>query len=134
VGGHLHGAVERGGLADPAAGVGVVIHLDDGGALNLREEPFFTLFGRSKSWIARPDGEYLDLALSTVRTEEREGYIRRLKASWSSSASACRSYWRRTGRAVGSSSHGQYALDRSPRRWSSWSGWRPTRAVSGASM
>ncbi|MFD3874627.1 hypothetical protein [Streptomyces sp. NPDC058623] len=48
-----------------------------------------------------PDGEFLDVALSTVRAEEREGYIERLEAFVEQHRARLRELLRGWGRAAG---------------------------------
>ncbi|WP_329169466.1 hypothetical protein OG709_35955 (plasmid) [Streptomyces sp. NBC_01267] len=57
-----------------------------------------------------PDGEFLDVALSTVRTEEREGYIERLEAFVEQHRARLEELLRAYGPGSRPASHGRYAL------------------------
>ncbi|MCL7382230.1 hypothetical protein [Streptomyces sp. 35G-GA-8] len=57
-----------------------------------------------------PDGEFLDVALSTVRTEEREGYIERLEAFVEQRRARLEELLRAYGPGSRPASHGRYAL------------------------
>lgn len=57
-----------------------------------------------------PDGEFLDVALSAVRTEEREGYIERLEAFVEQHRARLEELLRAYGPGSRPASHGQYAL------------------------
>ncbi|AWN24879.1 hypothetical protein [Streptomyces sp. NEAU-S7GS2] len=57
-----------------------------------------------------PDGEFLDVALSAVRTEEREGYIERLAAFVEERRARLEEMLRAYGPGSRPASHGRYAL------------------------
>ncbi|WP_328741402.1 hypothetical protein OG436_00075 [Streptomyces caniferus] len=57
-----------------------------------------------------PDGEFLDVALSAVRTEEREGYIERLEAFVEQHCARLEELLRAYGPGSRPASHGRYAL------------------------
>jgi hypothetical protein len=57
-----------------------------------------------------PDGEFLDVALSTVRAEEREGYIERLEAFVEEHRARLEELLRAYGPGSTPASHGRYAL------------------------
>ncbi|WP_328335730.1 MULTISPECIES: hypothetical protein [unclassified Streptomyces] len=57
-----------------------------------------------------PDGEFLDVALSTVRTEERDGYIERLEAFVEQHRARLEELLRAYGPGSRPASHGRYAL------------------------
>ncbi len=57
-----------------------------------------------------PDGEFLDVALSAVRTEEREGYIERLEAFVEHHRARLEELLRAYGPGSRPASHGRYAL------------------------
>ncbi|MGW2108029.1 hypothetical protein [Streptomyces sp. NPDC001948] len=57
-----------------------------------------------------PDGEFLDVALSAVRTEEREGYIERLEAFVEQHRARLEELLRACGPGSRPASHGRYAL------------------------
>ncbi|MGW1007729.1 hypothetical protein [Streptomyces sp. NPDC002520] len=57
-----------------------------------------------------PDGEFLDVALSAVRTEEREGYIERLEAFVEQHRARLEELLRAYGPGSRPASHGRYAL------------------------
>ncbi|WP_328380777.1 hypothetical protein OHB13_38600 (plasmid) [Streptomyces sp. NBC_00440] len=57
-----------------------------------------------------PDGEFLDVALSTVRTEEREGYIERLEVFVEQHRARLEELLRDWGQGSRPASHRRYAL------------------------
>jgi hypothetical protein len=57
-----------------------------------------------------PDGEFLDVALSVVRTEERQGYIERLEAFAEQHRARLEEMLRAYGPGSRPASHGRYAL------------------------
>ncbi|MFE1272464.1 hypothetical protein [Streptomyces sp. NPDC058757] len=57
-----------------------------------------------------PDGEFLDVALRTVRTEERQGYIERLEAFVEQHRARLEELLRAYGPGSQPASHGRYAL------------------------
>ncbi|MFB7919570.1 hypothetical protein [Streptomyces sp. NPDC056061] len=57
-----------------------------------------------------PDGEFLDVALSAVRTEERQGYIERLEAFVEKHRARLEELLRAYGPGSRPASHGRYAL------------------------